>query len=159
MAIFKDVYEEYGRPVYRFLLSLTGDEDIAGELLQETFYQAFLHFDRFEGRCSVYTWLCQIGRNAWYKECRRKKRFQEEDLEVMEDPRPSPEHTAVQKDMQERIRKAVYKLEEPYQSVFILRVYGEHRYADIGALHKKSENWARVTFYRAKSQVIKEVEG
>lgn len=159
MAVFKDVYEEYGRPVYRFLLSLTGDEDSAGELLQETFYQAFLHFGQFEGRCSIYTWLCQIGRNAWYKECQRQKRFQDEPLEVLEDPRPSPEMTMVRKDMQERIRKAVYQLEEPYQSVFILRVYGEHRFQDIGALHHKSENWARVTFFRAKAKVIQEVEG
>ena len=56
MSAFQKVYEEYAQPVYRFLLSLSGSSDLAEELLQETFYQAFLHIDRFEGRCNLYTW-------------------------------------------------------------------------------------------------------
>ena len=75
MATFQEIYREYGKPVYRFLLKLTGSRDQSEELLQETFYQAFLPIDRFEGRCSVYTWLCRIGKNAWLKECKRQKRF------------------------------------------------------------------------------------
>lgn len=46
MATFQEIYREYGKPVYRFLLKLTGSRDQAEELLQETFYQAFLHIDR-----------------------------------------------------------------------------------------------------------------
>ena len=75
MAAFQEVYEEYARPVYRFLLSLTGNEDLAEELLSETFYQAFKHIDRFEGRCNLYTWLCQIAKNLWYDECRKNKKI------------------------------------------------------------------------------------
>lgn len=75
MTTFQKVYEEYARLVYRFLLSLTGNDDLAEELLSETFYQAFRHVDKFEGRCSFYTWLCEIGKNAWIKECRRNKRY------------------------------------------------------------------------------------
>lgn len=37
MATFQKVYEEYAQPVYRFLLSLTGNDDLAKELLSETF--------------------------------------------------------------------------------------------------------------------------
>ena len=65
MSSFQQVYEAYAKPLYRFLLTLTCKEDLAEELLSETFYQAYLHIDRFEGRCSIYTWLCQIGKNAW----------------------------------------------------------------------------------------------
>ena len=72
---FEELYKTQGKPVYRFLLSLTGDEHQAEELLQETFYQAFLHIDRFEGRSSLYTWLCQIGKNAWLKERKRRSRY------------------------------------------------------------------------------------
>ena len=67
MAPIRKAYDEYAKSVYRFLLSLTGSEDLAEELLQETFYQALQHIDKFEGKCSLYTWLCQIGKNAWYK--------------------------------------------------------------------------------------------
>lgn len=97
MAVFKEIYQEYGKRVYRFLLVLTGSAQDAEELLQETFYQAFLHVDKFEGRCSMYTWLCQIGKNAWLQECRRKKRFSEKELEklTLMDNSPSPEEFSV----------------------------------------------------------------
>ena len=72
METFQQVYEENAKKAYLFLLALIGNEQQAEEILQETFYQAFLHINQFQGRSSVYTWLCQIGKNAWYKECSRK---------------------------------------------------------------------------------------
>ena len=64
MAGFEDLYKTQGKPVYRFLLALTGDAHQAEELLQETFYQAFLHIDRFEGRSRKTTgpWRRKAGR-------------------------------------------------------------------------------------------------
>lgn len=160
MAVFKDVYQEYGKAVYRFLLSLTGDENLSEELLSETFYQAFLHIDRFEGRCSIFTWLCQIGKNAWLKECRRRKRFEDNETQNCDirELRLTPEEIAVQNDTLAHIRKAIYNLEEPYQNVFVLHVFGERKFAEIGRLYKKTENWARVTFFRAKNKILKEAE-
>lgn len=66
MAGFSQLYEQYAVQVYRFLLALTGEPGLAEELTQETFYQAFLHINQFESRCSVSTWLCQIGKNGYY---------------------------------------------------------------------------------------------
>ena len=158
MASFTKVYEEYGKQVYRFLLSLTGDAHQAEELLQETFYQAFLHIDRFEGRSSLYTWLCCIGKNAWLKECRRKNRFADQPIEELTIPdRGTPESAYIQKDEQDRIRRAVLSLEEPYKDVFILHVYGGLKLKEIGASYGKSESWARVTYYRARQRIIQEV--
>lgn len=89
-----ELYKRYERPLYRFLLALTcGDEAMTEELVQETFYQAFLHIDQFEGRSQLLTWLCQIGKNAWLKECRRKNRYSHtppEELPLM-DLSQSPE--------------------------------------------------------------------
>ena len=159
MAVFKDVYQQYAKPVYRFLLSLTGSADWAEELLSETFYQAFLHFDRFEGRSSVYTWLCQIGKNAWLKECRRKRKFDGRMLEDMEIPdgAPSPEARAIAREERKRILEKVSQLKEPYREVFLLHVFGGVKLKEIAAIHAKTEEWARVTYYRAKSKVAREV--
>lgn len=159
MAEMKAIYEEYGKPVYRFLLSLTGSPEQAEELLQETFYQALIHIDRFEGRSSLYTWLCQIGKNAWLKECRRSKRYADTPYEELRLPDSglTPEEAAIRKDELHRIRQAVRKLEEPYRDVFILHIYGGLKLKEIAALNGKSESWARVTFYRAKTLIAKEV--
>ena len=169
MAGFEEVYQQHAKAVYRFLLSLTKDKEEAEVLLQETFYQAFLHIDRFEGRCSLYTWLCQIGKNAWYKECRRKKRFVIKDrLEQLVSPteideivpdklQTQPETQYLKKEELMRIRQAILKLEESYRDVFILHAYGGVKLKEIAASYGKSERWARVTYYRAKQQIAKEV--
>ena len=159
MKEFQKVYEEFARPVYRFLLSLTGSEDMAEELLAETFYQAFLHIDRFEGRCSLYTWLCQIGKNAWLKECRRNKRYSDVAFEELEltDKGQSAEEKAVNADTLNRIRKAIQKLEDTYRDVFVLHAIGEVSLKEIAAIYGKSESWARVTYFRAKNKIAEEV--
>lgn len=51
------------------------------------------------------------------------------------------------------LHKALHALPEPYREVFWLRAYGELTFAEIGALHGKTENWARVTYYRARTKL------
>lgn len=159
MSAFKEIYEQYGKPVYWFFLALTRDEGMAEELLQETFYQAFLHIEQFEGRSSLYTWLCQIGKNAWLKECKREKWFAKDSLEDMElsDRKPPPDIQIIQKDEYRRVRHAILKLEEPYKNVFILHAYAGVKLKEIAVSYGKSESWARVTYYRARQQIIQEV--
>ena len=158
--MFQKIYNEYGRPLYRFLLALCGSPDWAEELLQETFYEALLHIDKFEGRCSMYTWLCQIGKNAWLKECRRRNRHADvppEEL-TLADPAPGPEETVIRREQYEAIRQAIRNLPGPYKDVFILHHYGQLKFREIAAAYRKSESWARVTYHRAKQQIIQEVQ-
>ena len=49
-------------------------------------------------------------------------------------------------------------MEEPYREVIYLRVFGGLSFREIGEIHGKTENWARVTFYRGKEKLRKEVE-
>lgn len=160
MSGFQEIYESYSRPVYRFLLALTRNEAMAEDLLQDVFYQALLHIDRFEGRSSLYTWLCQIGKNAWLKECRKHKRYTvcaEDEVWDMPSGDPTPEEQAIQKEERIRIRKAVQQLSAPYKDVFILHAYADVKLKEIAKLYEKSETWARVTYYRARQQIIQEV--
>ena len=155
MRGFEELYHTHGKPVYRFLLALTGDEGQAEELLQETFYQAFLHIDRFEGRSSLYTWLCCIGKNAWLRECRRRSRYTDTPYEELklEAPAPTPEEAMLRREQAQRLRRAVLELEDPQREVFILHAYGGLKLKEIAALHQKSESWARVTYFRARKTI------
>ncbi len=159
MTPFQEVYKEYAQSLYRFLLSLTGSDDLAEELLSETFYRAFLHIDKFEGRCSLYTWLCQIGKNAWINECRRNKRFSELRLEdlTLPDHGPSLEEQIITKEMYRKVHKVLQGLDDPYRDVFILHAIGEVKLKEIACIYGKSESWARVTYFRAKQQILQEV--
>lgn len=138
MAIFNEVHKEYGKRVYYFLLSLTGDENMAEELLQETFYQVFLNIDKFEGKSSVYTWICQIAKNAWLKECKRRNRFSDSfvEEEKTEDFALSLEENVIRKEQCKKIREAVQKLSEPYKEVFVLHVYEEVKLREIASMYE-----------------------
>ena len=54
-------FEEYGMFVFKYLMSLCGNADLAEELTQETFYRAIRSSGKFDGNCKVSTWLCQIA--------------------------------------------------------------------------------------------------
>lgn len=157
MHDFKEIYDTYSTRVYRFLLAMTGDVHIAEELLQETFYQAFLHINQFEGRCSVYTWLCQIGKNAWFKECRRNKRlqYQEEVKEAASEH--SMEEEFIRREEYLNVRRAIFQLKQPYQDVLTMHIFGEVPLKEIAKHFGKSESWAYVTYYRAKNMIMLEV--
>ena len=57
-----------------------------------------------------------------------------------------------------RAHRQLHALKEPYREVFTLRVFGELKYGQIAGLFGKSENWARVTYYRAKQMLIERME-
>ena len=51
------------------------------------------------------------------------------------------------------ILKCVHKMKEPYKEVFYLKLAADLSFAQIGEIMGKSENWARVTFYRGKTKI------
>lgn len=115
--------------------------------------------DKFEGRCSVYTWLCQIGKNVWLKEIRRNKRYSEIPLDDLQLPDNAPllDDQIIQKEEFLRARKALLALKEPYRNVFILHAISDIKLKEIANLYGKTESWARVTYYRARMQIVEEV--
>ena len=48
------------------------------------------------------------------------------------------------------VHQILHEMEEPYKEVFQLRIFGELSFERIGRLFGKTENWARVTYHRAK---------
>lgn len=55
-----------------------------------------------------------------------------------------------------QIYKIIHEMEEPYKEVFWMRTFSNLSFKDISLFFGKTENWARVTYYRAKCK-IKEV--
>ena len=149
-------YREYAVMVYKFLLSLCYEEELAEELTQETFYQAVRSVDRCDGSCKVSTWLCQIAKHLWYREMERRKRKGTSeltaDMESLE--KPVEEQLLVKEEKMELFRK-VHVLDEISKEIVLLRVTGAFSFKEIAELFGKNENWARVTYYRAKQKLLK----
>jgi RNA polymerase sigma-70 factor (ECF subfamily) len=157
MELFSEVYKEQLNKVYRFLLVLTENELHAEELTQQTFYKALLHIDRFQGKSSIYTWLCQIAKNEWLQELRRKKDISSNLIGEMSSE-SSLEENYIRKQQVVLVRKALLNLPEPYRDVTILRTYAELPFSEIAAMYERTESWAKVTFYRAKQKMKHEME-
>lgn len=118
-------YREYAVMVYKFLLSLCYEEELAEELTQETFYQAVRSVDRYDGSCKVSTWLCQIAKHLWYREMERRKRKGTSeltaDMESLE--KPVEEQLTLKEEKMELFRK-VHVLDEISKEIVLLQVTG-----------------------------------
>src|SRR5688572_27547507 len=64
-AAFRDLFDRFFPRLYRFALArLPGDPDAARDVVQQTFCRAFERLDTYRGEAALYTWFCQICRNA-----------------------------------------------------------------------------------------------
>lgn len=151
-------YREYSQIVYRFLLAKSGSQQLAEELTQETFYQAVRSIHRYDGSCRMTTWLCGIARNVLLSSY-RKNRSQPLPLETFGDlPVSSAEDDALANMDHDAILSALEQMPEPGREVLRLRAIGGLSFARIGEIMGRTENWARVTYYRAKMNWRKEIE-
>lgn len=152
--MIEEIYKMYSRKVFLFLLSKTNNEDIAEELTQETFFQAVQCIDKFKGNSSILTWLCGIAKNVWLKDLRKSQK-----TVSIEDNIPeitNKEHMDVQWEQKE-ILQLIHGMDEPVREVMYLRLISNLTFAEIGEIIGKTENWTRVTFYRGKQKIVKEI--
>ena len=160
MQDIEKIYKEYFETVNKYLFCLTRNSDISEELTQETFYKAVKKINTYKGECKMSVWLCQIAKNLWIDQCRKNKKItnlSEEDLINITEQK-SLEEKIISDDEKISLYKKMQKLDEKTREVMYLRITGELSFKEIGEILGKTENWARVTFYRGKSK-LKEVDG
>lgn len=154
------VYRDYAQYVFKFLMTLCMEEHTAEELTQETFYQAVRGANKYDGSCKISTWLCQIAKHLWYQELDRRRRRGTEPLSEVEEAAmaadtATPEQRASIKDEKMELFRKIHVLSETEKEVVLLRLTGAFSFAEIGDIVGRTENWARVTFYRAKQKIMR----
>lgn len=156
MTPLEEVYRQHARTVYLYLLSLTHNEHVAEELTQETFFQAVKSMERFDGSCKVSTWLCAIAKNSLHAYQRKHPVYPPLDENTVSEDTADEELLASESRV-ELLRK-LHRLDEEVREVIYLRIFGDLSFREIGEILSKSENWARVTFYRGKEKLKKELK-
>lgn len=149
------LYKEHYGVVYGYLLSLCGDPAGAEDLAAETFLRGFRQIHRYDGRCKPSTWLCAIGKNLYFSECRRNRR-----LTPLWDSLPAEsffEEAIADRAEAHRILQLAKQLPELRRQVFFMRVWGLP-FREIGSALGQSETWARVTYFRIKAAILEELE-
>lgn len=156
MLSMEETYKAHSQTVYRYLLCLTRSAELSEELTQETFYQAIKSAERYDGSCKVSTWLCAIAKNVL--KSYRRRHMPEQPLEETAETTDSPEAEALSSAHRVELIKKIRLLGGEMREVMYLRLFGDLSFREIGDILSRTENWARVTYYRGREKLKKELE-
>lgn len=156
---FEEIYHLYFQEVFLYIKSISNNESIAEEITQEAFFKALKAIDSFDGSKDIRAWLFTIAKNTYFSYYKKKKLQIDYDLF---DDESDTGVTVLEHLMKEEdaivIHQFLHTMGEPYKEVFSLRVFGELPFEKIGKIFTKSSGWARVTYYRARKQIIEYME-
>lgn len=158
---FENIYRTYFNDVFLYIRRLSGNENIAEEITSETFYKAMRSIDSFRGDCDIRVWLCQIAKNCYYTYLKKAGQIDSiEDIELLNISAQDEtvEEQLSRQDEAMQIQKILHDVPDPYKEVFMWRVFAELSYKQIGQLFGKSENWACVTYHRARNMIKERLE-
>ena len=157
----EQIYRTYFKSIYLYLLKLSSNESIAEELTSETFFKAINSINTFRGECDIRVWLCQIAKNNYYTYLKKNKKV----LSIEEPEFQNTPNSETPLDIQickledaQKLRKILHDLTDPYKEVFMWRVFGDLSFKEIGKLYNKTDNWACVTYHRARKIIQSRME-
>lgn len=148
---FEKMYRMYYMEVYSYVMTVIKNSNQAEEITQETFFKAMKSRNNYRGEASEFTWLCAIAKNLCMDILRKQSKY--EDFHEEAPGEVNIEKMLVDKETTLQIHQVLHNLEEPYKEVFHMRVFGELSFRNIGQIFGKSENWARVTYHRARLKI------
>lgn len=143
-SAFDEIYNRYHKGIRNFLFSLTWDQDIAEDCLQEVFLGLFRVRDRFELRGKFSTYIFQIAKNQYLSHCRRRKRHPDEasldneGSKAFENLRAServePEAHLIEDYRRWKIRQAIESLPDKQKLVFVMSHFEGMKYDEISEI-------------------------
>lgn len=158
MQNIETIYNDYFSTVYKYLFCLTKNHDLSEELTQETFFKAITKIGSFREESKISTWLCTIARNLYLNELKKQSRLKyvsDEELSSIESLY-NLETMVIEDEESQALFKKISKLDSLTKQVLILRISGDLSFKEISDILGKTENWARITYYRGKEK-LKEV--
>ena len=133
-------------------MRLTADALLSEELMQETFYQAYKSILRYNGKSTLFTWLCAIAKNSYFKYLRKgKDKLMNVELleqELLSDESADPEQVLEKEETISEIINALMSMKKIYRDVIVMRVYFECSYKELSQVLGISENTAKGRYHR-----------
>ena len=125
----------YGVPITTFALRIVRNREVASDVRQQVFLEAFQGIDRFEGRSSIWSWLCGIAYHRCLDECRRLRRASAAgDFEVLADlaGEPDPMMDADRTAKRRALEQCLGQLSPAVRTQLLMRCFFGLSYAEIG---------------------------
>lgn len=146
------LYDMYAKDIYKFIVSISSNHEVAEDIMQSTFLNAIKSIHTFKGHSSVKTWLFGIAKNEYYAYLRKNpKNLKLEDINDIH-------YIQENNELHMSIMKKIQELKEPQKQIVILRIINDMSFKEIGAVVGKSENYCRVNFFREKQKILEAIK-
>ncbi len=155
---FRALVEQHSRSVFRLAFRMTGNEQDAEDVVQESFLRAYRQLGRFESRANFGTWLYRIVSNCSVDLMRAKQARHDQvrgdslDADAMELPAadvPGPERMAQSAEIDKRVQDALQELSPLERAAFTLRHYEGRTIDEICATLGLGTSAAKHSVFRA----------
>src|SRR5260370_7045246 len=132
-AAFRVLVERHSRPLFRLAFRMTGNEQDAEDIVQETFLRAYRRIGKFDERASFGTWLYRITANCSLDLVRARKRRSEQSgptnpemddlIQSLPASSPTPDRMAMSGEAKQRIAEAMADRRAAERTAFLLRPF------------------------------------
>ncbi len=164
---FEDLVLEYQKQVYHITLKMTGNEEDAFDLSQETFLKAFRALPTFRGEAGFGSWLYRMAANLCIDFLRKKKRQgggqlisldeEEEDRRPRELPdlRYEPQGALEKKEMRRKVQEGLQRLPHEQRLILVMRDVEGFSYQEISDALKIELGTVKSRIYRARAHLAR----
>jgi RNA polymerase sigma-70 factor (ECF subfamily) len=165
---FRVLVERHSRSLFRLAYRMTGNQQDAEDVVQESFLRAYKQLARFDERASFGTWLYRIAVNCSLDLVRSRKRRSEltapADSE-MDDPSlslpsldPTPDRLAMSGEVRERVTEAMTELSASERTAFVLRHFEGMCIEDVSRVLGCQPGAAKHSVFRAVQKLRRALE-
>jgi len=164
---FRVLVERHSRSVFRLAFRMTGNQQDAEDLVQETYLRAYRQIRKYDGRAAFGTWLYRIAANCSLDLIRARKRRQEQQTSVDEEGQelaaavsdaPTPDRLAFSGELQSLLGPALNQLSPTERMAFVLRHYEGMCIEEIGQALGVQSGAAKHSVFRAVQKLRRVLE-
>jgi len=149
---FENFFHDFEQPIFGYLWRMTSDEQVASDLLQETFVRAWQHFTQISHYDRPGSWLFRVATNLALNYRRNQKIPFAHTVPVQETDRISQRDIGSLLALRDMVREALLALSPRQRSALVLReIYGLSLKEISHVLHL-APNTVKVTLWRAREQ-------
>ena len=147
------LYDAHVDRVFRLAYRMTGDDELAQDVTQETFIRAFRQLGTFAGRSALATWLHSITVSVALNGLRRAKRVAARETSLDDaGPIHEPDRRA-EPDLAARLRDSIAALPRGYRTVFVMHDVEGYTHEEIGAALGIESGTSKAQLSRARAKL------
>jgi RNA polymerase sigma-70 factor (ECF subfamily) len=168
---FRVLVERHSRSLFRLAFRMTGNQQDAEDVVQESFMRAYKQLAKFDERASFGTWLYRIAANCSLDLVRSRKRRQEhlapqetegsefdDTVAALPSSEPTPERMALSGEVRGRVEAAMQELSATERTAFVLRHFEGMCIEDVSRVLECAPGAAKHSVFRAVQKLRRALE-